>query len=114
VSVAISSRDVSDVTVVNLTGRVTLGEATGKVRDAVRELVERGRTKILLDLGGVTYIDSAGLGELVGAYTTVANKGGQLKLLNVTGRALDLMQVTKLATIFELFEDEAAGVRSFP
>ncbi len=112
-SVSIKTKAISDVAVVELGGRITLGEATGKVREAIRDLVSKGHKKILLNLGELKYMDSAGLGELVGAYTTVANQGGQLKLVNVTGRALDLLQVTKLTTIFEFYDDEETAVRSF-
>jgi anti-sigma B factor antagonist len=113
VSVSIKTRAIGDVEVVELGGRITLGEATGKVREAIRDLVSKGHKKILLNLGELKYMDSAGLGEMVGAFTTVTNQGGQLKLVNVTGRALDLLQVTKLTTIFEFYDDEETAVRSF-
>ena len=112
-SVNIQTREVDGVTVVSLAGRITLGEATGKVREAIRNLVEKGCKNLLLDLSQLEYLDSAGLGEVVGAYTTVANAGGKLKLLKVGGRALDLLQVTKMTTIFEFFETEEEAVRSF-
>jgi len=114
VSATIKTRDAGDVTIVEVSGRVTLGEATGKLRETVRELINKRRKYILLNLSGVEYMDSAGLGELVGAYTTVTNNGGILKLVGVGGRTLDLLQVTKLLTIFECFDDEATAVRSFP
>jgi anti-sigma B factor antagonist len=112
-SVSVESRQNGDVTIVDLVGRVTLGEATGKLRDAVRGIIAKGNKKILLNLVGVSYIDSAGLGELVSAYTTVTNQGGQLKLLNVADRVHDLMQVTKLVTIFEVYQNESIAVLSF-
>jgi len=112
-AVTINSRQAEDVIIVDLAGRLTLGEATGSVREAIRGLVAGGKKKILLNLASVSYIDSAGLGELVSAFTTVTNQGGKLKLLNLTQRVHDLLQVTKLATVFEFFDDEAAAVRSF-
>jgi len=114
VSATIKTREAGDVSIVEVTGRVTLGEATGKLRETVRELINKGRKYIILNLAGVEYMDSAGLGELVGAYTTVTNNGGQLKLVGVGGRTLDLLQVTKLLTVFECYDDEATAARSFP
>lgn len=113
-SATIKTREAGDVSIVEVTGRVTLGEATGKLRETVRELINKGRKYIILNLAGVEYMDSAGLGELVGAYTTVTNNGGQLKLVGVGGRTLDLLQVTKLLTVFECYDDEATAARSFP
>ena len=112
-SVDINTREVGDVIVVDLAGRVTLGEETGQVREAIRVVVAGGNKKVLLNLKDLDYLDSAGLGELVGAYTSVTNAGGEMKLLSAAGRALDLLQVTKLATLFELFEDEATALKSF-
>jgi len=106
-------RQVSNVAIVDLSGRLTLGEAAGMLRDTIKELIADGRKNILLNLGNVSYIDSSGLGELVGAFATVANRGGRLKLLNLQKRVHELMQVTKLLTIFDVFEDEAEAVRSF-
>jgi anti-sigma B factor antagonist len=99
--------------VIDLAGRLTLGEATGRLRDTMRDAAAKGNKKILLNLERLEYMDSAGLGELVGAYTTVTNSGGALKMLKVQGRALDLLQVTRLMTLFEFFEDEAEAVESF-
>ncbi len=113
VSLHIGARAVSDKLIIDLVGRVTLGEATGKLRETIRDAVVRGEKKIILNLKDLDYMDSAGLGELVGAYTTVTNSGGRLKMLNVQGRALDLMQVTRLMTLFEFFDDEAAALASF-
>jgi len=112
-SLTINTREITDVVAVDLAGKLTLGEATGELRDTIRKLVQEGHNKILLNLKDLTYMDSAGLGELVGAYTTLKNSGGVLKMLNVQGRALDLMQVTKLMTLFEFFDDEAAAATSF-
>ncbi|MGE5488834.1 MAG: STAS domain-containing protein [bacterium] len=106
-------RHVSDVAIVDLGGRLTLGEASGTLRKTIKELLGEGHRNILLNLAGVSYIDSSGLGELVGAFATVANRGGALKLLNLQKRVNELMQVTKLLTVFETFTDENAAVRSF-
>ena len=112
-SIKASTRQVDDVTVVDLSGRITLGEGSSVLRDTVRELLGRGQKKILLNLGDVTYIDSSGIGELVSGFTTVANQGGQLKLLNLTKKVHDLLQITKLYTVFEVHNEEAAAIRSF-
>ena len=112
-SIKASTRQVDDVTVVDLSGRITLGEGSTVLRDTVRELLGRGQKKILLNLGDVTYIDSSGIGELVSGFTTVANQGGQLKLLNLTKKVHDLLQITKLYTVFDVHEEEAHAVRSF-
>ncbi len=112
-SVKLTPRKVGDVTVIDAVGRITLGEASSTFRDTIRELVGKGEKKLLLNLAEVSYIDSSGIGELVSAYTTVTNQGGQLKLLNLTKRIQDLLQITKLYTVFEVFDNEAAAVRSF-
>jgi anti-sigma B factor antagonist len=108
-----NNRQVGDVTVVDVSGRITLGEGSSELRDAMRDLVAKGNKKILLNLGDVTYIDSSGIGELVSGFTSVSNQGGQLKLLNLTKRVKDLLQITKLYTVFEGHDDEAAAIRSF-
>jgi anti-sigma B factor antagonist len=113
VSVKLNTRQVGDVTVMDVAGRITLGEGSSAMRDALRELVTKGQKKILLNLADVSYIDSSGIGELVSGFTSVANSGGQLKLLNLNKRVKDLLQITKLYTVFEVHEDEAAGIRSF-
>jgi len=113
VSIKLNTRQVGDVTVLDLAGRITLGEGSSTLRDALKELVAKGEKKILLNLGDVTYIDSSGIGELVSGFTTVTNQGGSLKLLGLNKRVKDLLQVTKLYTVFEAFEDEAEAVRSF-
>jgi len=113
VSVKLTNRKVGDVTVIDAVGRITLGEGASTFRDAVRGLAASGDKKILLNLAQVSYIDSSGIGELVSAFTTVTNQGGQLKLLHLTKRIQDLLQITKLYTVFEVFDDEAHAVRSF-
>ncbi len=112
-SVTANVRKVGDVEVVDLNGRITLGEGCGKLRDTIKDLLNKGTKKILLNMGGVSYVDSAGLGELVGSHATVSHQGGTLKLLNLQKKILDLMQITKLHTIFEVFEDENAAVQSY-
>src|SRR5712664_859344 len=108
-----STRQVDGVTIVDCSGRITLGEGSVILRDTVRELLSKGQKKILLNLGEVSYIDSSGIGELVSGFTTVTNSGGNLKLLNLNKRVKDLLQITKLYTVFEDHEDEAAAIRSF-
>jgi len=113
VSVKLSTRQIGDVSVVDVAGRITLGEGSSALRDSVREMVGKGQKKILLNLGEVSYIDSSGIGELVSAFTTVTNGGGQLKLLNLTKRVKDLLQITKLYTVFDVHESEVSAIRSF-
>ena len=112
-SVKLTTRQVGEVTVVDAVGRITLGEGASTFRDTLRDLAGGGKKKLLLNLGEVSYIDSSGIGELVSGFTTVTNAGGQVKLLNLTKRVKDLLQITKLYTVFEVFEDEATAVRSF-
>ena len=112
-SVKLSIRQVGDVTVIDATGRITLGEGASTFRDAVRDLASKGDKKLLLNLSDVTYIDSSGIGELVSGFTTVTNHGGVLKLLGLSKRVKDLLQITKLYTVFEVFDDESTAVRSF-
>jgi anti-sigma B factor antagonist len=109
----VSTRQVDGVTILDLSGRITLGEGSVQLRDAVRDLLSKGSKKILLNLGDVNYIDSSGIGELVSAYTTVRNQGGDLKLLNLTKKVHDLLQITKLYTVFDIKDDEASAVASF-
>jgi anti-sigma B factor antagonist len=109
----VSARQVNGVTIVDLSGRITLGEGSAILRDTVRELLAKSQKKILLNLAEVTYIDSSGIGELVSAYTSVRNQGGDLKLLNLTKKVHDLLQITKLYTVFDVKDDEAAAVGSF-
>lgn len=112
-SVKLTPRQVGDVTVIDAAGRITLGEGSSTFRDSIKDLTAKGHKKILLNLGDVSYIDSSGIGELVSGFTTVANLGGHLKLLNLTKRIQDLLQITKLYTVFEVFDDEAAALASF-
>ena len=112
-SVKLTTRQVGDVTVIDVAGRITLGEGSSALREALRDLVSKNQKKILLNLGDVTYIDSSGIGELVSGFTTVTNSGGALKLLNLNKRVKDLLQITKLYTVFDVHEDEAAAIRSF-
>lgn len=112
-SVKLTTRQIGDVTVIDAEGRITLGEGSSTFRDTVKDLSAKGHKKVLLNLGDVSYIDSSGIGELVSGFTTLSNAGGQLKLLKLTKRIQDLLQITKLYTIFEVFDDEAAGLASF-
>jgi len=112
-SLTLKTRQVDDVTVVDVAGRIQLGEASSSLREALRGLVAKGQKKILLNLGQVTYIDSSGIGELVAGFTTVAGNGGQLKLLNLTKRITDLLQITKLYTVFDVHDNEGHALRSF-
>ena len=100
-SMKTSNRQVDGVTIVDCSGRITLGEGSVTLRDSVRDLLGKGNKRILLNLGDVNYIDSSGIGELVSAYTTVKNQGGELKLLNLTKKVHDLLQITKLYTVFD-------------
>ncbi len=108
-----STRQMDGVTIVDLSGRITLGEGSVVLRDTIRDLVGKGNKKILLNLGDVTYIDSSGIGELVSAFTTVRNQGGELKLLNLTKKVHDLLQITKLYTVFDVKDDEATAIAAF-
>lgn len=112
-SVKLTSRQVGDVTVIDAAGRVTLGEGASAFRDAIRTFAAKGDKKLLLNLADVSYIDSSGIGEMVSGFTTVTNGGGQLKLVGLSKRVKDLLQITKLYTVFEAFDDEAEAVRSF-
>ena len=108
-----NTRQVDSVTIVDLSGRITLGEGSVILRDVVRDLVGKGSKKILLNLGEVNFIDSSGIGELVSAFTSVRNHGGELKLLNLTKKVHDLLQITKLYTVFDVKDDETAAIKSF-
>ncbi len=108
-----TTRQVDGITIVDCSGRITLGEGSVVLRDAVKDLLSKGQKKILLNLGDVNYIDSSGIGELVSAYTTVKNQGGELKLLNLTKKVHDLLQITKLYTVFDVRDDETSAVKSF-
>ena len=112
-ALAIASREVDGVTVLDLSGRITLGEGSVQLRDAIRDLIAKGQKCILLNLAEVNYIDSSGLGELVSAYTTARNQGATLKLLKLTKKVHDLLQLTKLFTVFDIYDDEASAIASF-
>ena len=109
----ISTRQVDGVTIVDCSGRITLGEGSVTLRETVTQLLGKGEKKILLNLGDVNYIDSSGIGELVSAFTTVRKQGGDLKLLNLTKKVHDLLLITKLYTVFDVKEDETAAVKAF-
>ena len=109
----IDTRSVNGVTVLDLHGKVTIGEGSREVREKIRALLESGNKNILMNLGDVSYVDSAGIGELVSSYTTVTNQGGQFKLLNLTKKIRELLAITKLLTVFDSFDDETAAVGSF-
>jgi anti-sigma B factor antagonist len=112
-SIQIATRKVNDVTVLDLSGRLVLGEETSKLRETLKQLSGDGHKKILLNLKDVSYIDSSGLGALVGGYATVSGQQGQLKLVNLNNKVHDLLRVTKLLTVFEVFDDEGKAVSSF-
>jgi anti-sigma B factor antagonist len=113
VALTIHSREVDGVTVLDLSGRITLGEGSVQIRDAIRDLISKGQKSILLNLAEVNYIDSSGLGELVSAFTTSKNQGADLKLLHLTKKVHDLLQLTKLYTVFDVKDDEASAIASF-
>jgi anti-sigma B factor antagonist len=113
VSMKATNRQVDGIAVVDMSGRITLGEGSVVLRDTIRDLVGKGQKKILLNLGDVTYIDSSGIGELVSAFTAVRREGGELKLLNLTKKVHDLLQITKLYTVFDIKDDEAAAIKAF-
>ena len=112
-SIKVSTRQLDRVTIVDLSGRITLGEGSSILRETVKDLVSKGQKNILLNLGDITYIDSSGIGELVSSFTSVSNQGGKLKLLNLQKKVHDLLQITKLYTVFEVHTDEPAAVRSY-
>jgi anti-sigma B factor antagonist len=109
----ISERTVGGVVIVDLSGKVTLGDGDVVLKDKMRSLVQQGNKNVLLNLGDVSYVDSAGLGEIVQSYATVTKNGGALKLLNVTKRIKDLLSITKLLTVFECYDSEAEALKSF-
>jgi len=113
VSMKATIRQVDSVIVIDISGRITLGEGCAQLRELIRDLLSKGNKQILLNLADVTYIDSSGIGELVSAFTAVSNQGGQLKLLNLTKKVHDLLQITKLYTVFDIHDDEAKGIASF-
>ncbi len=112
-SMKATNRQVEGVAVVDMSGRITLGEGSVVLRDTIRDLIGKGSKKILLNLGDVTYIDSSGIGELVSAFTAVRRESGELKLLNLTKKVHDLLQITKLYTVFDIKDDEATAIKAF-
>ena len=112
-SMKATNRQVDGVAIVDMSGRITLGEGSVVLRDTIRDLIGKGSKKILLNLGDVTYIDSSGIGELVSAFTAVRREGGELKLLNLTKKVHDLLQITKLYTVFDIKDDETTAIKSF-
>jgi len=113
VSMKATTRQVDSVTVIDLSGRITLGEGCAQLRELIRDLLAKGHKNMLLNVADVNYIDSSGIGELVSGFTAVSNHGGQLKLLNLTKKVHDLLQITKLLTVFDVHDDEAKAISSF-
>ena len=109
----INERQAGDVTVLDMSGKITIGEGSVSLRTAIRRLLEEGKKRILLNLAGVSYVDSSGIGELVSSYTAINKEGGQLKLLNLTQKLQDLLTITKLLTVFDVYESEAEALNSF-
>jgi len=109
----IDNRSVGDVSVLDCSGKITLGEGTMAIRNTVREVLKNGGKKIVLNLADVNYIDSSGIGELVSSYTTVTNQGGHLKLLNLTKKIQELLAITKLLTVFQVYDNEKGAIESF-
>ena len=109
----LKERQAGDVTILDLNGEVRIGDSSVALRDSIRNLADQGKKKVLLNLGGVKYIDSSGIGELIANYTTVKRGGGQLKLLNLTDRVQNLLVITKLLTVFDVYESEAEALNSF-
>ena len=112
-SMKASVRQVEGVIVVDLSGRIKLGEGSVTLRETVKDLMSKGHKKILLNLGDISYIDSSGIGELVAAFTSIRNQGGELKLLHLTKKVHDLLQITKLYTVFDIKDDETVAIRAF-
>jgi anti-sigma B factor antagonist len=108
----ITKRTVGDIQILDCSGKITLGEGTMTVRNTVRDIIANNGKKIILNMGDVNYIDSSGIGELVSTYTTVTNAGGQLKLVNLTKKLHELLQITKLLTVFQVFDDEQKAIAS--
>lgn len=111
--ITISERQAGDVTILDLEGKVTIGEGSVALRNAIRRLLGEGKNKILLNLAGVGYIDSSGIGELVSSFTAVKKEGGHLKLLSLTQKIQDLLAITKLLTVFDSYDDEGSALSSF-
>lgn len=112
-SMTASTRQIQDVTVVDLSGQIKLGEGSSVLRDTVKDLLAKGHKKILLNAAEITYIDSSGIGELISAFTSLRNQGGELKLLHLTKKFHDILQITKLYTVFDVRDDEAEAIAAF-
>jgi anti-sigma B factor antagonist len=112
-SAKVTIRHVEGVTILDVSGRITLGEGGVTLRDAIQDALKTDTKKLILDMGGVNYMDSSGVGELTGAYISAKNQGCELKLLNLTKKIDDLMQITKLSTIFDIYSDEKTALASF-
>ena len=111
--ITIQLRELSGVAILDMSGRITLGDGSVVLRETVREQIASGKKALIINLGEVTYMDSSGLGELISAFTTAKNRGATLKLLNLTKRIRDLMEITKLYTVFDIYDDEASAIASF-
>ncbi|HJR07781.1 MAG TPA: STAS domain-containing protein [Pyrinomonadaceae bacterium] len=109
----INERQAGDVTVLDMSGKITIGEGSVALRSAIRKLIEEGKKKILLNLAQVSYVDSSGIGEFVASFTAIGREGGQLKLLNLTQKIQDLLAITKLLTVFDTYDDESSALNSF-
>jgi len=109
----VKERQAGDVTILDMTGEVRIGEGSISLRDSIRNLADQGKKKVLLNLAGVKYMDSTGVGELIANYTTITRNGGQLKLLNLTDRIQNLLVITKLLTVFDAYDNEAEALKSF-
>ncbi len=109
----IKERQAGDVTILDMDGKITIGDGNVALRSAIRRLIEEGKKKILLNVGGVGYVDSSGIGELVSSYTTIQREGGQLKLLNLTQKIQDLLGITKLLTVFDTYDEESKALNSY-
>ena len=109
----VKERQAGDVTILDMSGEVRIGEGAVALRDSIRNLADQGKQKVLLNLAGVKYMDSSGVGELIANYTTIKRQGGQLKLLNLTDRIQNLLVITKLLTVFDSYENEAEALKSF-
>jgi len=112
-SMKVATRQVDGITILDLSGRITLGEGSVTLRDAVHDVLAKGSKKILLNLENINYIDSSGIGELVSGFTSVRNAGGELKLLNLTKKVHDLLQITKLYTVFDIWDNETSAISAF-
>jgi len=112
-SMKVATRQVDGITILDLSGRITLGEGSVTLRDTVHDVLAKGQKKILLNLGEINYIDSSGIGELVSGFTSVRNAGGELKLLNLTKKVHDLLQITKLYTVFDIWDNETSAISAF-